>query len=55
LALGDFKVNNPFVGESQSNMLGLSFLARFQVTMDFPRAKMYLKKGKPFDGPDQAN
>jgi hypothetical protein len=55
LALGNFKVNNPLVGEGSYNLLSLNFLARFQVTIDFPNAKMYLKKGKDFDAPDLRN
>jgi hypothetical protein len=52
LTLGDFTVANAIVGESDWNILGLRFLARFLVTFDFPSAKLYLKKGKAFDAPD---
>jgi hypothetical protein len=52
LSLGDFNLTDPIVGDGRVNTLGLSFLVRFQVTLDFPNAKMYLKKGKAFAAPD---
>lgn len=36
---------------SQGNMLGLDFLSRFIVTLDFPNGVMYLKKSKRFNSP----
>jgi hypothetical protein len=40
------------VNSAEQNGIGLSFLARYVVTFDFPRNRMYLKKGKNFDAPD---
>lgn len=34
------------------NMIGLGFLSRFLVTVDFPKGVMYLKKGRRFNEPD---
>ncbi len=35
--------------ETSGNLIGLKFLARHSVLLDFPKRKMYLKKGKNFD------
>jgi hypothetical protein len=40
------------VNTAEQNGIGLSFLARFVVTFDFPHNRMYLKKGKNFDSPE---
>jgi len=40
------------VNTAEQNGIGLSFLARFVVTFDFPHNRMYLKKGKNFDAPE---
>jgi hypothetical protein len=40
------------VNSAEQNGIGLSFLARYIVTFDFPRNKVYLKKGKNFDAPE---
>ena len=52
LALGEFKVKAPFLGEGDRNMLGLGFWSRFMVTLDLPHSAIYLKKGKGFARPD---
>jgi hypothetical protein len=52
LTFGGFTITNLVVGASPNNVLGLSFLARFLVTLDFPNNKLYLKKGKGFASPD---
>ncbi len=39
--------------EGNSNRLGLDFLSRHVVTFDFPRRRLYLKKGADFDKPDE--
>jgi predicted metalloprotease with PDZ domain len=40
--------------EAKGNLLGLDFLSRHVVTLDFPHDKLYLKKGKSFDKSDEA-
>ncbi len=42
-----------FEHSSRGNMLGLGFLSRHTVTLDFPNLEMYLKKGKRFEKIDQ--
>ncbi|MCD4823081.1 MAG: aspartyl protease family protein [Phycisphaerae bacterium] len=42
-------------GRGQANFLGLEFLARHTVTLDFPNLMLYLKKGKNFDRPDEGD
>jgi hypothetical protein len=41
--------------EPASNMVGLGFLRRFRVTLDFPEGKLYLEPGKRIDQPDRTN
>ncbi len=55
LTVGSRRYSNVLVDEGNSNMLGLEFLARHVVTLDFPRERMYLKKGKHFDRVDEAD
>ena len=37
---------------TQGDCLGLSYLMRFDVTIDYPKATVYLAKGKRFSEPD---
>jgi hypothetical protein len=37
------------------SLLGLGFLSRHTVTFDFPNDKLYLKKGKRYDQPDEVD
>ena len=46
LALGEVAVKNPILSAGKSNLLGLGYLSRFNVTIDFPRQRMYLKENK---------
>lgn len=50
--LGATTVEGLICNVSEQNGLGLSFLSRFVVTFDFPRGKMYLRKGAHFGEPD---
>lgn len=50
--LGGNKSEGLICNSSEQNGLGLSYLARFVVTFDFPRGKMFLKKGGRFAEPD---
>ena len=56
LEIGGFRVDRPLLRESNgSSKLGIGFLRRFAVTLDFPRSKMYLRKGKDFGRADTWN
>jgi hypothetical protein len=50
--VGKFRHEGLIVNSAEQSGIGLSYLARFLVTIDFPRGKMYLKKGAHFDDPD---
>lgn len=50
--VGKFRHEGVMVNSAEQNAIGLSYLARYIVTFDFPRSKMYLKKGAHFDDPD---
>jgi hypothetical protein len=50
--VGKFQHAGLIVNSGEQNGIGLSYLARFLVTFDFPRGKMYLQKGAHFDDPD---
>jgi hypothetical protein len=50
--LGSIRTEGLICNSSEQNGLGLSYLARFIVTFDFPRGKMFLKKGEHFAEPD---
>ncbi len=51
---GLFEYQGLIFSEARDNLLGLDFLSRHVVTFDFPRDRLYLKKGKSFDKPDEA-
>ncbi len=52
--LGKIEYKNLIFERSfRGNILGLGFLSRTIVTLDFPNLKMYLKKTKQLDAPDQ--
>ena len=55
LTVGSREYSDVIIDEAAFNMLGLGFLARHIVTLDFPRGRMYLKKGKHFDRVDEAD
>ncbi len=52
LVVGDFSLAKPVFGEGGGNNLGLDFLSRFVVTLDFPNDRIFLQKGKRFEHPD---
>jgi hypothetical protein len=55
LCLGPFRHENlRFLGGNQ-NALGLNYLFRYLVTIDFPNERLYLAKGKGFAGHDAGN
>jgi hypothetical protein len=48
LTLGQFTFAAPMYKEGRTNYFSLYFLSHFTVTLDFPRARMYLRSGKHF-------
>lgn len=50
--IGKFRHSGIMVNSAEQNVVGLAYLARYVVTFDFPRSKLYLKKGKSLDAPD---
>jgi hypothetical protein len=50
--VGKFRHEGLIVNGSEQNAMSLSYLSRYVVTFDFPRNKLYLKKGRTFDVPD---
>jgi hypothetical protein len=53
IALGDLQHGNLVFEESSNrkSWLGLDYLSRFVVTLDFPKSLLYLRKGKRFNEP----
>jgi hypothetical protein len=52
LSLGSFRHENLRFTSGKLNILGLYYLSRYRVTIDFPHGRLYLAKGKRFAGPD---
>lgn len=52
LQIGKFRHEGLLVNAGEQNAVGVSYLARYLVTFDFPRSRLYLKKGAHFDDPD---
>jgi hypothetical protein len=55
LSVGSLNYTDIIFGEANMSHLGLSFLSRHVVTFDFPKARMYLKKGKGFKKNDESD
>jgi predicted aspartyl protease len=53
LVLGEIEQRGLVMEEGTPNRVGLDLLCRYVVTFDFPGKKMYLRKGKKFDRPDE--
>lgn len=51
LQVGPFRPDGPRVARSFENSVGLDWLSRFQVSLDFPNRRVLLKRGKRFDEP----
>lgn len=49
--LGEFRQRGLIFDEGTANYLGVSYLARYLVTFDFPGKKLYLKRGAQFGAP----
>jgi outer membrane lipoprotein-sorting protein/predicted aspartyl protease len=54
LTISNLEYRNLIFGESNYDNLGLEFLDRHTVIMDFPNKKMYLKKGEQFNRKDES-
>ena len=52
LCLGAFRHDNLRFSSGNQNILGLNYLSRYRVTIDFPKQRLYLAKGKHFADPD---
>ncbi|UCG48243.1 MAG: aspartyl protease family protein [Phycisphaerales bacterium] len=55
LAVGPFEYRDLIISDGSVNHLGLDFLARHQVTLDFPNSTVYLKKSKGFNRIDESD
>jgi hypothetical protein len=51
---GPFEYHGLIFSEAKGSLLGLGFLSRHVVTFDFPHDRLYLKRAKGFDTPDEA-
>lgn len=54
-SLGGFQHQNLRFMSGRRNVLGLNYLSRYRVTIDFPNERLYLAKGKRFADPDPGN
>jgi hypothetical protein len=55
LCLGPFRHENLRFVSGKRNALGMNYLFRYRVTIDFPNERLYLAKGKSFAGHDAGN
>ncbi|MGD0899076.1 MAG: PDZ domain-containing protein [Thermoguttaceae bacterium] len=55
LSLGPFRHENLRFASSKQNALGLKYLSRYRVTIDFPNQRLYLAKGKRFSDHDRGS
>jgi len=55
LTLGPFKYKNLIFYSGDFSSVGLSFLSRHIVSLDFPNDRLYLKKGKQFEKIDEVD
>ncbi len=49
-----FEYQGLIFDEGNANVVGTDFLSRHVITFDFPHDKLYLKKGRAFEKPDEA-
>jgi hypothetical protein len=52
-SLGPFEHKNLICSHTRWNLLGLSYLSRYRVTLDFPHRRLYLKKGRRYQEADR--
>jgi len=55
LSIGSLEYEDLIFMECKMSTVGLPFLSRHIVTFDFPKKKIYLRKSKSFDMPDEAD
>jgi hypothetical protein len=53
ITIGSYEYKDVILGEATSNVLGLDFLSRHLVTIDFPNKILYLQKAEQFDKKDE--
>lgn len=53
--LGEIQLTNVPVESGAVNLIGLSFLERFETEFDFPNRKAYFRPGKRLHGPNRMN
>ncbi len=55
VSLGPYQVRNVHVAEGKIPVMGLQFLRRFEVDLDFPNGQAYFRPSPQFDSPDRWN
>jgi C-terminal processing protease CtpA/Prc len=55
LDLEKHRTTNLFFHKSRDNRLGLRYLSRFNLTIDFPNKLLYVNEGKSFDKRDETD
>ena len=55
LSVGPYCHDNLRFSGGPKNILGLGYLSRYRVTIDFPNRKLYLAKGRRFDDYDRGH
>jgi predicted aspartyl protease len=53
ITIGSYEYKDVIFGQATSNTLGLDFLSRHLVTIDFPKKILYLQKAEQFDKKDE--
>ncbi len=55
VSLGPYQVRNVQVAEGKLPVMGLQFLRRFEIDLDFPNRQAYFRPSPQFDSPDRWN
>lgn len=55
LSIGSFQHDNLRFSGGHDNLLGLGYLSRYRLTIDFPNERLYLAKGRQFADRDSGN
>ena len=53
LEVGSFEFKNVAVEEADNNLMGLQFLGKFDLEMDFPNQTVFFRPGRRIDQPDR--
>jgi predicted metalloprotease with PDZ domain len=54
-SLGSFRHEQLLFGTGRDNVLGIRYLSRYRITIDFPNKRLYLAKGKHFADRDKGH